>query len=144
MSKLDEIRKKLAEQAEKRDEAHDDQHAEDLGALLEAREEHGVDAVQAVKIPFTPGLPTLVIVRRPSKVEFKRFQDMCSTKNAGTAEAVKAAEQMASVTRVYPARDAKGDETFDKMCEACPGLKVGMGSAAAGLASAKAAEDLKA
>jgi hypothetical protein len=138
MSRLDEIKAKLSAQADARESAKADQEATDLEALFEARAEHGVEAVQAVKIPFEPGLPLLAVVRRPSPVEFKRFQSRCTKKDAGSPEYLSAAEELAEVCRVYPAADV-----FAKMLAVCPGLKVGLGTAAAALAQAKSVEDLK-
>jgi hypothetical protein len=138
--KLDEMRAKLDAQADAQDEARDEQEAIDLQALFDAREEHGATgAVVAVKLPgFTEGLPLMAIARRPTKVEFKRFQDTTAKKDAGTPEAIKAAEQVASVCLVYPPA-----EVFAKMVEVCPGIKISLGSAAVGLATAKAREDAK-
>lgn len=140
MSKLDEIRAKLDAQADAEAEAREAQEAIDLEALYEAREEHGVTgAVIAVKMPgYKEGLPTMAIARRPKPIEFKRFQDQTAKKDAGTPEAIKAAEQVASICLVYPPPD-----TFAKMIEVCPGLKIALGSAAVGLAAAKAQEDAK-
>lgn len=135
MSKLDEIRAKLDAQADAQDTARDEQEAIDLQALFDAREEYGATgAVVAVKMPgYTEGLPLMAIARRPAKVEFKRFQDQTAKKDAGTPEAIKAAEQVAAVTLVYPPADV-----FEKMVEVCPGIKIALGSAAVGLATAHA------
>ena len=140
MSKLDEIRAKLDAQADEQNDARDAQEAIDLGALFEARLEHGVTgAVVAVKLPgYTEGLPLMAIARRPTKIEFKRFQDQTAKKDAGTPEAIKAAEQIVSLCLVYPPADV-----FEKMIDACPGIKIALGSAAVGLATAKAREDVK-
>ncbi len=138
MSRLDEIKAKLSAQADERESAKADQEATDLEALFEARAEHGVEAVQAVKIPFEPGLPLLAIARRPSPVEFKRFRSRCTKKDAGSPEYVAAAEELADTCRVYPDAD-----TFAKMLAVCPGVKAALGTAAIVLGSAKEADDLK-
>lgn len=141
MSKLlEEIRAKLDAQADEQDEARDTQEAIDLEALFDARQEHGITgAVVAVKMPgYTEGLPLMAIARRPTKMEFKRFQDQTAKKDAGTPEAIKAAEQVATVCLVYPPADV-----LAKMVEVCPGIKIALGSAAVGLATAKAREDEK-
>lgn len=138
MSKLDDLRARLDAQQAAQDSERDDQETTDLEALISARDEHGPASVCAVSVPFTAGLPTMAIARRPKPVEFKRFQDQMTKKDAGTAQAVLGAEQLAAITLVYP--DA---ETFAKMADACPGVRVALGSAAAGLASAKVREDQK-
>lgn len=140
MSKLDEMRAKLDAQADAQDEARDEQEAIDLQALYDARDEHGATgAVVAVKLPgFTEGLPLMAIARRPTKIEFKRFQDLTAKKDAATPEAIKAAEQLCAVCLLYPPA-----AVFEKMIEACPGIKIALGSAAVGLATAKAREDAK-
>lgn len=138
MSRLDDARRKLDEQQEAQDSGRDEQEAVDLEALHDAREEHGVSAVIAVKIPYEPGLPMHAIARRPKPIEFKRFQDLTAKKDAGTPEAIKAAEQVAAVCLVYPPA-----EVFAQMCAAVSGLKIALGSAAVGLASAKARDDAK-
>lgn len=140
MSKLDEIRAKLDAQADAENEARDAQEAVDLQALFDAREEHGATgAVVAVKLPgYTEGLPLMAIARRPTKIEFKRFQDQTAKKDAGTPEAIKAAEQIVSLCLVYPPADV-----FAKMVDVCPGIKIALGSATVGLATAKAREDAK-
>lgn len=138
MSKLDDVRAKLDAQQDAQDGARDAQEAIDLEALFDARDECGVSAVVAVKIPFEPGLPMHAIARRPKPIEFKRFQDLTAKKDAGTPEAIKAAEQVATVCLIYPTA-----EVFAKMCDAVPGLKIALGSASVGLATAKAREDAK-
>ena len=139
-TKLDEMRAKLDAQADKQDEAREAQELIDLQALFDAREEYGATgAVVAVKLPgFTEDLPTIAIARRPTKVEFKRFQDQTAKKDAGTPEAIKAAEQIVSVCLVYPP-----PETFEKMVAVCPGIKIALGSEAVALATAKAQEAKK-
>ncbi len=140
MTKLEEIRAKLDAQEEAESDAREAQEAIDLGALFEARQEHGVTGgVIAVKMPcFTEGLPLMAIARRPTKIEFKRFQDQTAKKDAGTPEAIKAAEQIATVCLVYPPADV-----LAKMVDVCPGIKIALGCAAVSLATAKAREDAK-
>jgi hypothetical protein len=140
LSPLEAIQAKLDAQAEAEQEAREAQEAIDLSALFDLKQEHGVTgAVVAVKLPgWTEGVPTMAIARRPTKMEFKRFQDLTAKKDAGTPEAIKAAEQVVALCLLYPP-----PETFEKMIEVCPGIKVALGSAAVGLATAKAREDAK-
>jgi hypothetical protein len=136
--RLEEIRKKLAEQTEAEKDAREEQEATDLEALHDAKMEHGTAAVVAVVIPWTPGLPTFAVFRRPRPLEFKRFQDQITQKDATPADTVEAAELLSGLCRVYPP-----EEAFAKMVAVAPGLPVAGGSAAVGLASGKAKEDRK-
>lgn len=129
---------RLAAQQAQHEEAKAAQLETDENALADVRERLGVAGCAAVSIPFTPGLPILAVARKPKKIEFKRFQDRCAEKDAGTAGAVKAAEELAAVVLEYPSR-----EVFAEMAEACPGVVIALGSAAAGLASAQVREDRK-
>jgi hypothetical protein len=140
LSPLDAIKAKLDAQAEAEQETRETQEAIDLSALYDLKQEHGVTgAVVAVKLPgWTEGLPTMAIARRPNKIEFKRFQDQTAKKDAATPEAIKAAEQIVALCLVYPPADV-----FERMIEVCPGIKIALGSAAVGLATAKAREDAK-
>jgi hypothetical protein len=138
MSKLEEAKARLDAQAAEAQEARDDQEATDLEALYEAKIEHGLEAVVAVAVPHTPGLPLMAIVRRPKPIEHKRFTDLVSKKDAASPEYMKAAEQLAAICLVYPEK-----EVYAKMCDAFPGLKVPLGVAAANLAAGKAREDAK-
>jgi len=120
------------------DDAVKAQELIDDEALADAEETHGFSAVGAVKIPFTPGLPVTAIVRRPSKIEFKRWTDSISKKDAASPEYMRAAEQLAAVCLVYPPK-----EVYEQMCEKCPGLKVPLGLVASKLASGRELEDAK-
>lgn len=143
MSRLEEIRAKLEEQQNANDSERETQEVTDLEALYDARVEHGTAAVIAVRMPFEPGLPMHAIARRPSQIEFKRFQVMSTKKDqrgneAGSAEATAAVEQLAGACLVYPP-----PTIFEQMLAKVPGLKVALGNAAVGLATAKAREDAK-
>ncbi len=129
---------RLAAQAAAHEEAKATQLEIDENALADARDRYGVAGCAAVAIPFVKGLPMLAICRKPSKIEFKRFQDRVAVKDAGTAGAIKGAEELAPLVLEYPAR-----EVFDQMADACPGVVIALGSAAAGLASAQARDDSK-
>lgn len=140
LSPLEAIQAKLDAQADAEKEMREAQEAVDLIALFDLKHELGVTgAVIAVKLPgWTEGLPTMAIARRPTKIEFKRFQDQTTKKDAAAPEAIKAAEQIVALCLVYPPADV-----FEKMFDVCPGIKIALGSAAVGLASAKARDDEK-
>lgn len=137
--KLAEVRARLDAQQDAQDSDETDQKAVDLMALADARDEHGgPSAVQAASIPYVAGLPTMAIVRRPTKIEFKRFTDTVSKKDASGPEYMAAAQALAAVCLVYPPKDV-----YAKMCEAVPGLPVPLGIAATKLATGKEKEDRK-
>lgn len=133
MSELDDVRAKITEQRAKATAVKEAQQVIDSQALFDAGEERGVDKVREVPMTsYIPGLPTLVVIRRPAQMEHKRFTDSTAKKGAETPEYIKAAEQLAAVCVVYPPKD-----TYEKMCEECPGIKVPIGVAAANLAGAQ-------
>ncbi len=132
-STLEEVRAKIDEQRAKATAAKEEQQAIDAQALYDAGEEHGVDKIREVPLTsFLPGLPTLVVIRRPTKMEHKRFTDLTAKKGAETPEYMKAAEQLAGACVVYPPK-----EVYEEMCAECPGIKVPIGVAAANLAGAQ-------
>lgn len=121
-----------------------EQQAIDLEALNTAEIEHGDGRVGALKITYQPGLPGMVVVRAPSKPELKRYRDRATPKKEGSIpDRVFAAEELAAVTRVYPAQDKDGNVVFDAMCEAVPGLAAQCGVKAVTLGTASEAEEGK-
>ncbi len=130
---LENVRAKIEDQRAKATAVKEAQQVIDSEALYEAGEEHGVDKIREVPMTsYIPGLPTMVVIRRPEKMEHKRFTDATAKKGADTPEYIKAAEQLASVCVVYPPK-----EVYEKMCTECPGIKVPIGVAAANLAGAQ-------
>ena len=113
------------------------QLAADLEALDALEEAHGDSNLKRLDVPFTPGLPTLCVVRTPRPVEIKRYRDQVKPRGPGDVpDLTKAAEAVCAVALVYPAADV-----FVKMCEARPGLAAQLGSVALSLAlGAEAAE----
>ena len=132
-STLEEVRAKIEEQRAKATAAKEEQQVIDAQALFDAGEEHGVDKIREVPMTsYIPGLPTLVIIRRPTQIEHKRFTDQTAKKGAETPEYIRAAEQLASACVIYPPK-----EVYAEMYAECPGIKVPIGVAAANLAGAQ-------
>lgn len=111
------------------------QLAIDLAALDDLEVAHGDSNVARLDVPYTPGLPTMAVVRVPKPAEVKRYRARLKEKNPDPQAA---ADEIGASTRVYPPRPP--DETpdvFDAMCEARPGLVGQLGVAAMGLAVAR-------
>lgn len=113
--------------------AQAEQELNDLEAIFELEEEHGVSRVAKVRVPFTPGLPCYVAVRCPSGVEMKRYRDMAAAVGRkgqmDPAAATKAAEALASSCLIYPAADV-----YDALKAERPGIHALAGAAAVHLA----------
>lgn len=116
------------------------QRAVDLAALDAAEVEHGDSNIAYVNVPFTPGLPTLAVVRTPSDPEQKRYRDTVKPKKLdGTfGDTTQAAKQLARAALVYPDPDV-----YAAQCAARPGLPTQLGLAALKLADAQEAEESK-
>lgn len=91
-------------------ESERDQYAIDIGAYVDAVEEHGFGKVARLETPrHVPGLPTLVVVLAPVAMFMKRFRSMVKSKPKQMSEHL---AQLADTVIVYP--DA---ETYAKMRE---------------------------
>lgn len=128
-SPLDEIRAKIAARKAAHQQAREEQELVDLIALDEAQEQHGVDGVATLSIPFTEGLPAMCAARTPTLNEIKRYRTRAKEKNA---DMTKAAEELASTCLVYPDR-----ETFAKMVAERPAIHAQLGVEAIKLATGK-------
>ena len=113
--KLKARQRERAKQEAARAEAQAEQELADLDALDALEAEHGAAALGKVEIKHTPGLPTLIVVRTPKRVEMKRFRDQCKAKDADLSEAQ---EQLADLCIVYPAPELR-----DQLWETYPGAK---------------------
>lgn len=115
------------------------QLAVDLEALDALEVEHGDGSVRRVDVErFTPGMPTLVVVRAPTRAEFKRYQDGCKGIGGQKGDALAAANLICETCLVYPSR-----EDFAKLLEVSPGIQAIAGVAAVELSAGKAAEEGK-
>lgn len=130
--------KRAARKAElaKQEEA---QAVVDLEALDALEVEHGDACVKSVDVPFTPGLTTIAIVRRPKTPEVKRYQDRIKPQASGQRiDPIKASEEVGLACMVYPVGEQR-----DALLAALPGLPVLLGNTALAISTGKAAEEGK-
>lgn len=117
-TKIAEIEARRAERKAATKKERDAQYLIDLQRVEALELEHGNDRIEVLAMPsFTPGLPTVVVVRTPEPSKFERFRQM--VRKAGkSAEAIGAAKDLlASSCIVYP-----DDETYGRMREAWPSI----------------------
>ncbi len=141
--------RRAAKQAEK-DEARAEQRILDLEAVEEVLTRLG-DGVptKIVDVVWSPGLPTLVLVRCPKKPELARYRASIKKRNGeiDSASAVQATEDLAFVTVLYPNPRApstpEAPSLWAKLCEERPGVAAGAGQAAITLSVASAEEEGK-
>lgn len=105
------------------------QRAIDLRALNSAEEEYGDEMVAFLELPYTPGLPGMVIVKCPLPDALKVFRARLREKSP---DATKAAAELARRCMVYP--DA---EVFKELLEKRPGIDAQAGLHASRLAIAR-------
>jgi hypothetical protein len=112
----------------------ENQRALDIEALDALEQEYGDTSVKALDVPFTPGLPTLVVARCAKPVELARYRDSVRPAPDGRKQPdhVKAGEQLATLCRVYP-----DDDTYAKVRDARPGIHLQLGVAALELATGR-------
>ena len=138
MSTIEEIEQRRAARKAGVSAARDAQYLIDLEALDALEEEHGDGKVAQLNLPnFTPGLPTMIVVRTPEPRYYKRFEDM--VRKAKDADATgRASDMLADCCVVYP--DAA---TYVRVREAYPAVRGPIGHAAVTLAQARAADEGK-
>lgn len=136
---LEAIEARRAERKEALEKQRLAQLAVDLVALERLEEEHGDSNVARIDVPYTPGAVTFVVVKTPSSAYYKRWKSRVKPDAKGRpGDAVAAAEELASVCRVYP------DETqYEALCEARPGLHVKVGLEALKLSTGQAESEGK-
>jgi len=113
----------------------------DLEALDSAEVEHGDSNVAYLDVPYTPGMPTMVIIRCPKPSEVKRYQDRVKPKANGKQSpdaAMDAARELGAATLLYPPK-----ELFTELLEQRPGLDMQAGVESLGLARATSADEGK-
>jgi hypothetical protein len=127
------LEKVRAERAKAAEAAADAQRVVDLTAVLDLEEKHGASGVKVIRLPYSAGLPTLIVVRRAFPAEHKRYRAQQKMAKGGSVDmgAINAAaETVADLAVVYP--DA---ETYLRVRETFGGIH-----AQAGLAAIKLAE----
>ncbi len=135
------LKAQRAERAKAAHDAADAQRVVDMTAVLELEDRHGANAVKVIHLPETPGLPTLIVVRRAYPPEFKRYRatQTLTKKNQVDLGAVNsAAEMLADLVVIYP--DA---ETYARVRETFGGVHAQAGLESAKLAEGKADDDEK-
>lgn len=136
--RLAEAEKRATDRKAAKEEARALQRIEDLEACEQIEEQLGADILTAkINVEHGPGLPTLVMVRCPTKPELTRYRTGLKMRDGSPdpKAATEAAELLAAVCVVYP--DRKGD-VWKALCEARPGVAAGAGSAAIKLSVASA------
>ena len=118
-SKIDEIELRRAARRERAKEARAAQYLIDVAAVEELEEEYGEDNLVKLSIPLTPGLPVLIVGRKPKASELKRYRARMKGKNP---DPVAASEELATIVRVYPSA-----ELYAKILEERPGVHVQLG-----------------
>lgn len=108
-------RREREKQAADTAEQQAEQELLDLDAIESLESEHGAAALGQVEVKYTPGLPTVVVVRTPKRVEIKRFREECKAPNADIQEAQ---DKLADVCVLYPAPEVRPE-----LWEKYPGIK---------------------
>jgi hypothetical protein len=132
------------------EEARAEQRILDLEAVDEAITKLG-DGIptKVIDVVWSPGLPTLVLVRCPKKPELARYRASIKKRNGeiDSKSAVEATEDLAFVTVLYPnPRDVSTPEDpslWKRLTEERPGVAAGAGQAAISLSVASAEEEGK-
>ena len=126
--------------------AHDMQRAIDLAAIDEIEAELGDSAVALLELPFVEGMPCLLAVRCPSKMEVKRYRETNKIKKGEVDAklAVDSAEQLGRVCLVYPKKEADGScPAYDAILEVRPSVASQLGLEALKIGQGRAVEDAK-
>jgi len=131
-------RKAATEKARKR------QRVTDLDKIAELEAQYGDTNVTALNVPYFDGLPTMVAVRTPTDPEMKRYRHRLVMSRKPGVEAdpkagITAAEELADVCRIYP-----GDDEYERLRMARPGIHLQLGNAASKLSTASAETEGKA
>ncbi len=138
MSRIEELERKLAESRAARGKGEEAQYEVDLEARISLEEEHGTTVAVKVVV-FTPGQPTMALLRMPNAAEYKRYKDLVYRAQLdphAKTSAKTAQEQLAKSCWVYPTTE----EARASMLGAFPGLLTPLGSAASALAEGKTEE----
>jgi hypothetical protein len=118
-----------------RAKAQAEQREIDMAALDALEIEHGDANVGYLEVPYEPGTPTIVVFRVAKEAELKRFR---SRLKADPKAGVEAAEEVASLVRLYP-----DDAAYAKILEHRSGVHAQIGGCAIKLATGKEVEQGK-
>lgn len=106
LSAVEQLERKLKARQDAERQARKALDDADQVAILQAKLDHGEHAVSALRLSKPkPGLPSVVVVRKPDKTEYKRFRDLLLRE-----EKKKAFEFIQADCRLYP-----DDATFAAM-----------------------------
>lgn len=127
------IEARRAERKEATKKARNAQYAIDVEKVEALEQEHGDGRVRVLKMPsFVPGLPTLVVVKTPTELVFKRFRQMVR-KAATDAEAIGAAKDLLAASSIaYP-----DEVTYARMKGAWPSIHDSVGNNAIAMGEAE-------
>jgi len=139
LSKVEEIQARREAKREALEAQKEEQRAIDLEALEALEDEHGINNIVWMDLPYTPGLVSLVAAKCPTPAYMKRYRDMCKTKNEKHPDYIAAAEMLAAVCRVYPPEQ----DDYKKVLDARPGVHVQLGVAAMKLGSGREQDESK-
>jgi hypothetical protein len=113
--------------------ARAEQYGRDVVQVDRLEQELGDDRVAVLKTPsFVAGLPTVIVVKTPTKAQFARFRSQVQ-KSKSNSEAIGAAQQLLGDSCViYPER-----EIYDRMLGEWPALQDNAGLEAIRLGEAE-------
>jgi hypothetical protein len=134
--KIDDVATIEARRAERKAgiaKARAEQYGRDVVQVDRLEQELGDDRVAVLKTPsFVAGLPTVIVVKTPTKPQFARFRSQVQ-KSKSNSEAIGAAQQMLGDSCViYPER-----EIYDRMLGEWPALQDNVGLEAIRLGEAE-------
>lgn len=135
---LEAVEARRAAKREARRKEYEAQRAIDLAALDALEDEHGASKIAVVDVPHSPGLPTLVVARLPKPAEVERYRSRVKDRAEKKGDPIKAAEELASVCLLYPARDV-----YDAIIAERHALHAQLGAAALTLSVGEAQEQGK-
>jgi hypothetical protein len=117
-SGIEEIEARRAERKATRVQARQEQYAKDIVEIDRLEAELGDDRVAVLKMPsFVPGLPTVVVVKTPSKPHMNRFREMAQKAKDNRVAIGEAAAMLASSCIAFPEK-----EVYERMREEWPAI----------------------
>ena len=143
-TELEQLEQARATRKQETAKERDAQRLKDRKAFFDLEEELGDAAVRWLDAPgYVKGLPTGVVVKVPSKMQYARFQDQLSKANAKNDVKAKreAQDTLADCCMVYPSKD--DTTTRSALVEAFPALPVSIAIEANHMAEFKAEDEGK-